>query len=116
MLLIVCSVAYCTVTCNVVWCCVVFSCCVARHDLGPNSLLIAVPSDNASDFLRDPRMINSTRLWRDDNLQAFENEVDDWEKRSASQFICLYGVGVPGATKYVLTHSLSKHSRISVYL
>jgi hypothetical protein len=56
--------------------------------------------DHSIDYLRgDTRIVSSTRLWRDENPGIFEAEVEEWEKRSASQFIYLYGDKVPGATR-----------------
>lgn len=44
-------------------------------------------------------MVASTRLWKDDHLAIFLAEVEEWEKRSASQYIFLYGERVPGASR-----------------
>lgn len=65
--------------------------------------------DHSSDYLiGDARMVASTRLWKDDNFALFVAEVEEWEKRSASQYILLYGERVPGASRWwwTLRHNL----------
>ena len=47
-------------------------------------------------------MVASTKLWKDDNFALFVAEVEEWEKRSASQYILLYGERVPGASRWVI--------------
>ena len=45
-------------------------------------------------------MVSSTRLWREENTRMFDAEIEEWEKRTAMQFIYLYGSKCPGATWY----------------
>jgi hypothetical protein len=43
-------------------------------------------------------MIASARMWRDDHKAEFEREVDNWEKRTARQFLYIFG------TRYIYVY------------
>jgi hypothetical protein len=43
-------------------------------------------------------MITSARMWRDNHKLEFEREVENWEKRTARQFLYIFGSKVPSTT------------------